>query len=166
MCDVPEITLGSMPNDGGHLLFTNEEKEEFLQKEPLAEKFIKPLLGAYEFINGESRWCLWLEGVSPAEIKAMPMVLDRVEKCKQARLLSKDKGARDLALTPTIFREQMNPEHYLLIPCVSSEKRTYIPIGFMDKETIPVMGTIILPNATLYHFGVLTSAIHMDFKYL
>lgn len=162
ICGVPEITIGNMPNDGGHLLFTNEEKEEFLQKEPLAEKFIKPLLGAYEFINGESRWCLWLEGVSPAEIKSLPLVLERVKKVKEYRGKSTRATTRELANYPTLFGEIRQPKtDYVLIPRVSSERRTYIPMAFFTQDSIVSDSCLAISNATLYHFGVLTSAMHM-----
>lgn len=162
ICVVPEITFGNMPNDGGYLLFTNEEKEEFLQKEPLAEKFIKPLISSREFINGESRWCLWLEGVSPAEIKSLPMVLERVKKVKECRGKSTRATTRELANYPTLFGEIRQPKtDYVLIPLTSSERRIYIPMAFCSSENIPNNSCSIVPNATLYHFGVLTSTMHM-----
>lgn len=119
------------------------------------------MVGAQEFINNKERYCLWLVGCSPNELKSMPLVLKRVEQCKNDRLKANTNESIKLANTPALFREQINPERYLLIPCVSSEKRKYIPIGFLDKETIPVMGVLIIPNADIYDFGILTSNVHM-----
>ena len=119
------------------------------------------MVGAQEFINNKTRYCLWLVNCSPEELKSMPQVLDRVKKCKEDRLKANTAESLKLANTPTLFREQINPDSYLLIPCVSSERRKYIPIGFLDKNTIPVMGTLIIPDANLYDFGILTSNVHM-----
>ena len=160
ICDVPFMTTGNRPADGGHLIIEADEYEEFITKEPSAAKFIKKLTGAEEFINNKKRWCLWLVGASPAELRKLPEVNKRVTLCKQDRL----KGAPDrqkLADTPTLFRELKNPERYIIIPATSSESRKYIPIGFLDYDTIPTNSVLILPDAGLYEFGVLTSSVHM-----
>jgi hypothetical protein len=160
--NIPEMKFGNMPLDGGHLLFSNEEKIEFIKKEVRAEKFIKPLISAREFLNGEQRWCLWLVDASPEELKAMPEVLKRVEKIKEYRLKSDRDKTRSLATTPTLFGEiRNNQENYLAIPQVSSENRVYIPIAFFGKEDICNSTCLNISNATLYHFGVLTSKMHM-----
>lgn len=160
ICDVPEMTTGNRPADGGNLIIEAEDYEEFISKEPNAIKYIKKLTGAAEYINNKDRYCLWLVGVSPAELRKMPEVMKRIEACRQDRL----GGAPDrqkLADTPTLFRETNNPEAYIIIPYTSSEQRKYIPLGFLDKDTIPTDSARIIPNATLYHFGVLTSNVHM-----
>ena len=160
--DVPEIKFGNMPNDGGNLLFSDDEKIEFLRKEPAAEKFIRRFYGAEEFINGISRWCLWLDGASPTEIRHLPEVVKRIEKVKEHRLNSQRETTRRLAQTPYLFGEIRQPaSEYLLIPSVSSENRRYVPIGFFPPEVIASNLVMFVPNATLYHFGVLTSTIHM-----
>ena len=167
LCNVPEMVWGNKPVDGGNLIVENDELEEFLRQEPKAEKFIKKLIGSEEFIHNKPRWCLWLVGANPSELRTMPKVLERIEKTKQMRLASKDEGARKLALRPSEFRDTNNPDQYLIVPSVSSEKRHYIPIGFLDKETIPTNLVHTIPNATLYHFGVLSSLLHMTWvKYV
>lgn len=160
LCDIPEMTTGNRPADGGHLIIEEEDYEDFIQKEPKAKSYIKNLTGAAEYINKKKRYCLWLKGISPAELRSMPLVLKRIELCKEDRL----SGASDrqkLADTPHLFREQRNPDTYIIVPATSSERRRYIPLGFMDKDTIPTNSAVIIPNATLYHFGILTSNVHM-----
>lgn len=160
ICDVPLMTTGNRPADGGHLIIEAGEYEGFIKKEPSAAKFIKKLTGAEEFINAKERWCLWLVGASPAELRKLPEVSKRVSLCKHDRL----QGAPDrrkLADTPTLFRELKNPERYIIVPATSSESRRYIPIGFLDYDTIPTNSVLILPDAELYEFGVLTSSVHM-----
>ncbi|MDO4803484.1 MAG: methylase [Lachnospiraceae bacterium] len=162
LCDVPPITKGCQPTDGGNLIIEDDDLGEFLLKEPRAEKYIKRLIGAKEFINNKKRWCLWLVGASPAEIRKMPLVMERVEKVRQMRLASSDKRTRMLAETPTVFRETYNPETYIVIPSTSSERRRYIPLGFMDSHTISTNLNLIVPEAKIYHFGVLMSNVHMS----
>ena len=162
LCEVPEIIFGSMPNDGGHLILSDEEKAELLLSEPQAEKFIYPFVGSKEFINGISRWCLWLKHASPTELRAMPEVLNRVNKVKEHRLKSPRPTTQRLANYPTLFGEDRQPEsYYLLIPSASSERRRYVPMSFMPKEVIASNLCLIIPNASLYHFGLLTSNMHM-----
>lgn len=160
ICDVPKMTTGNRPADGGHLIIEAEDYDDFIKREPNAVKYIKKLTGAAEYINNKDRYCLWLVGVSPAELRKMPEVMKRVEACKQDRL----NGAPDrqkLADTPTVFRETFNPNSYIIVPRVSSENRQYIPLGFLNETVVPTDSAVIIPNATLYHLGVLTSNVHM-----
>lgn len=158
--DVPEMITGNRPADGGNLIIEAEDYEEFIKKEPKAKQYIKKFIGAVEFINQRPRYCLWLVDVSPSVIKSMPLVKKRIEACREDRL----KGAPDrqkLADTPALFRETLNPENYVIVPCTSSENRKYVPIDFMNQDTIASNALLIIPDATLYHFGVLTSNVHM-----
>lgn len=162
VCDVPEMLYGSKPTDGGNLILTDKEKEEFLIKEPKAKKFIKPLISAREFLNGEKRWCLWLVDIQPPEIKKLPELKKRIENVKNMRLKSKKAATVKLADVPYLFGEIRQPDsNYVLIPRHSSENRKYIPMEFLSKDNIVSDSCIALPNATLYHFGVLTSEMHM-----
>jgi hypothetical protein len=161
--EAPPIVFGSMPNDGGHLLLTSEEKAVLLAREPKAKRWIRRLLGSEEFINSKERWCLWLAGISPDQLRTMPAVLERVDAVRRYRLASARPTTRELAKTPTIFGEIRHPAHgdYLLIPSVSSERRPYIPIGLMPSEVVSTNLNLIVPGAELHHLGVLSSAMHM-----
>lgn len=161
LCNVPAITKGCQPTDGGNLIIEDSELKSFLEKEPAAKPYIKRLVGAREFINNKNRWCLWLVGVSPKELRKMPLVMERVSKVREMRLNSSDAGTRKLADTPTVFRETYNPDSFIIIPSASSEKRKYIPLGFMGKDTISTNLNLIISDANIYHFGILTSNIHM-----
>lgn len=161
LCDVPKMTTGNRPADGGHLIIEAAEYDEFVKKEPAALKYIKKLTGAAEFINNKKRYCLWLVGVSPAELRKMPEVMKRVELCRNNRLNATDAGRRKLADTPMLFRETKNPKSYIIVPATSSESRRYIPIGFLDDNTIPTNAAVIIPEADLFNFGILTSNVHM-----
>lgn len=162
VCNVPPMNFGNMPNDGGNFLFTNEEKLAFLKVEPDAAKYFKPLISAYEFINGEKRWCLWLEGITPSELNELKEVNKRVQNVQKLRAESQREGTRKLAKFPSLFGEIRQPDSlYILIPRVSSENRKYIPMGFFDKKYIAGDTCMTIPDGTLYHFGVLTSAMHM-----
>jgi len=159
---VPEAVFGSMPNDGGHLLLSDAEKDELLAKEPAAKKWLRPFLGAEEFINGARRWCLWLQGISPAELRALPEVAKRVEGVKAHRLASPREATRALAAYPTLFGEIRQPEHeYILIPRHSSERREYIPFGFLPAEVVCGDSNLCIPDASLAIFGVISSRMHM-----
>jgi N-6 DNA Methylase len=160
ICNVPEMVYGNKPVDGGNLLLSADEKNVLLAKEPNAAKWLRPVLGAEEFLNAKERWCLWLVGIAPSELKAMPEVLKRVEGVRKMRLASVDPQAQKLATRSTEFRDIKEPETYILVPSVSSEKRSIVPIGFFDKQTICTNLNFMLPNATLYHFGILTSTMH------
>ena len=158
--NAPAMMAGNRPADGGHLIIEADDYAEFIRREPRAAKYIKRFMMGNEFINNIPRYCLWLVGINPDEIRSMPLVKKRVDACREDRL----KGAKDrqkLANTSWLFREQMNPAHYVAIPKTSSEKRIYIPMAFLDDSVIPGDGLHIIPGATLYHFGVLTSRVHM-----
>ncbi len=161
LCNVPKIVAGNKPVDGDYLKINAEDYQEFIAKEPMAKQYIKKLVGGYEFINRADRYVLWLVGVSPTEIKKMPLVYERVQNVRKARLAMKDTGAQKLADTPTTFRDTMNPSQYIVIPIVSSERRRYVPIGFLDGNTIPTNQVQIIPDAGLYEFGIVTSNVHM-----
>ena len=135
--DVPEMVTGNRPADGGHLIIEAEDYDDFIKQEPSSQKYIKKLLGAAEFINNKERWCLWLVDASPSELRNMPLVLKRIQACKEDRENAPDEGRRKLALTPHLFREQLNPETYIIVPSVSSERRRYVPMGLLTKDTIP-----------------------------
>ncbi|MBQ3443649.1 MAG: class I SAM-dependent DNA methyltransferase [Selenomonadaceae bacterium] len=155
---VPEMCNGNMAADGKNFSLTVEERDDFIKRCPLSKKFIKRLLGAEEFIKGKIRYCLWLVDCLPNELKKMPPVYQRVKKVQEFRLNSTFKHLAD---RPHLFRDLKNPESFIVVPVVSSENRRYVPIGFLNSDFIPTTQVQIVPNATLYHFGVLTSSIHM-----
>lgn len=157
----PKIITGNRPVDGGNLILDKKESETLLNKYPNISPYIKRLYGAREFIHNEERFCLWLKDISPNILKSMPLVLQKVEKCRETRLKSPDAGARKLADTPHLFRETFNPDSFILVPSTSSERRCYIPMGFLNEESISTNANLIIPNAGMYHFGVLESLIHM-----
>ena len=161
LCDVPLCTRGNQPTDGGNLIVEEKDIDDFINKEPNSKKFIKRLIGATEFINNKKRYCLWLVDATPAELRSMPLVMERINKVKEMRLESSFGPTRELANVPYRFRETWNPDTYIVIPRVSSERRRYVPMGFLDKSIIPTDSVIIIPSATLYHFGVLESNVHM-----
>lgn len=158
---VPNMIGGNRPVDGGHLLFKQDEMEAFIKAEPNATKFFKKFSMGADYIRGKFRYCLWLVGITPQELNSLPKVKERVKKVRESRLQSTFKQTRDLADTPTLFREQLNPRTYLAVPKVSSENRKYVPIGYLDESVIPGDKLFIIPNASLYDFGVLTSNVHM-----
>lgn len=162
ICDVPEIGIGNKPIDGGNYLFTEEEMQEFVEKEPASKKWFKPWYGSQEFINRKPRYCLWLGDCPPNELRKMPECMKRVNAVRQLRLESKSAGTRKLADTPTRFHvENMPKGTYIVIPEVSSERRKYVPMGFMSPDILCSNLVKIIPNAILYHFGILTSNVHM-----
>ncbi|GAB4485168.1 MAG: N-6 DNA methylase [Thermodesulfovibrionales bacterium] len=162
LCSVPEIGIGNKPIDGGNYLFTTEEKADFLKREPTARKWFRRWIGSDEFINGYERWCLWLGECPPEELRHMPETIKRVDAVRAFRLASKSAPTRKLAETPTRFHvENIPTKQYLVIPEVSSERRQYIPMGFMDAKTLSSNLVKIVPNAMPYHFGILSSAMHM-----
>jgi len=163
LSDVPSIGIGNKPIDDGNYLFTPKEKAEFLSQEPLAEPYFRQWYGSREFINGIERWCLWLGDIEPDILRQMPHAVRRVEKVKQFRLASKSKPTNKIAETPTRFHVTNTPcNDFLVIPKVSSERRDYIPIGFMIPETLASDLLFVVPDATRYHFGILHSAMHMS----
>jgi len=159
--DVPAIVTGNRPADGGHLIIEDKDLQSFLDADPFSEKYIRPFMGAEEFINNKKRWCLWLVGVAPGELRKMPEVLKRISACRKDRENAPDAGRRKLAKTPMLFRETKNPEKFIVVPATSSENRLCIPIGYLDKKTIVSNAVLIIPESTLYHFGILTSDVHM-----
>ncbi len=164
ICDVSEMTYGSKPTDGGHLLMDDLEKNALLAVEPQAARWIRPFLGAEEFINSKQRWCLWLANCPPKELRQMPEVMKRVQAVKEMRTTSSDKQTQIDAGTPTLFQKIRQPSsNYLLIPLHSSENRQYVPLGFCNSETICGNANSMIADATLYHFSVMTSAMHNAF---
>ncbi|CAN1542126.1 hypothetical protein MCEMAEM4_01820 [Burkholderiaceae bacterium] len=162
ICDVPEIGIGNKPIDGGNYLFTTEERDTFIALEPQSEKWFRRWLGADEFLNGYERWCLWLGDCSPSEIRAMPEAMKRVQAVKKSRLSSKSPPTQKLAETPTRFHVEFMPARpYMVIPEVSSERRKYIPLGYLEPATLASNKLRLLPNASLAEYGVLQSAMHM-----
>ena len=162
ICDVPKIGIGNKPIDGGNYLFEKEEMENFIKREPKSAQYFHPWYGSVEFIHQKPRYCLWLGDCSPKEIKEMPLCYERVENVRQARLASRNAGTRQLADTPTRFHvENMPDSSSIIIPKVSSEKRKYVPMGFIHKGTLASDLVFLIPNASLYHFGILESNVHM-----
>lgn len=157
----PEMMYGSKPTDGGHFLFSDEEKIQFLREEPDAKKFIKPFISAHEYLHNERRWVLWLVGAAPSEINTLSKVKERVRAVDEFRKASKAATTRAYPY-PTLFRQVTQPEQdYILIPGHSSENRAFIPFGFFDKDHIVGNSCFALPGATLFHFGVIQSTMHM-----
>ena len=156
------IVFGSMPNDGGNLIIKDDEYDEFIRREPRSKKFIRPFIGGDEFLNGKARWCLWLKDATAEEIDSMPLIAERIEGVRRHRLKSKRSATQKLAATPTLFGEIRQPTtNYIMIPRISSERRKYIPMGFMTPDVIVRDGAQLIPNAGLYEFGVLESSVHM-----
>ena len=161
VCDVPEIGIGNKPIDDGNYLFSTEERDVFIALEPQSKKWFRRWLGADEFLNGYERWCLWLGNCSPSELRAMPEVMKRVQAVKSSRLASKSAPTRKLADKPTRFHvENMPDSTYLVLPETSSERRFFIPFGFENPETLCSNAVKMAPNASLLHFGVLSSTMH------
>lgn len=162
LCDVPEMFIGNKPIDGGFYLFSEPERDEFISKEPASAAFFKPWYGSEEFINNKKRYCLWLGDCSPQQLRSMPLCMKRIEAVRNFRLSSKSAGTVKLADSPTRFHVECMPkEEYILFPQTSSEKRFYIPIGFMSPDVFCSNAVRVIPGASLYHFGVLTSIVHM-----
>ena len=162
LANVPSMSSGGKPVEGGNLIFTEQEKNEFLIKEPNAEKFFRPFMGSDDFINGHTRWCLWLLDASPKELRSLPLVMERVNRVRDFRLASVKAATREYATYPARFMEIKQPNtDFLMVPATSSENRKYIPIGYLNKDVIASNAASFVPNATLYHFGVLTSNVHM-----
>lgn len=161
ICPVPRMNFGSMPNDGGHLLLSDTDRSLLLQKEPESERYIRPFMGSVEFINGISRWCIWLQGVPPSQLRSLREVMKRVEAVRENRLASDREATQELAATPYLFGEIRQPSsRYLLVPSVASEGRDFLPIGFMEPETIASNLVLTIPNASIYEFAIICSAMH------
>lgn len=163
ICAVPDISFGSMPNDGGNFIFSNEEKMKFIEDEPQAERYIRPLLSAHEFLNNKKRWCLWLKDADPSEFRHLKLVMNKVGEVKRIRGESNREATKRLAETPTLFGEDRQPDcNYILIPRHSSENRMYIPMGLFTKEFIASDSCLFIKNAQNFELGILQSAIHMS----
>ena len=159
---VPEIGIGNKPIDGGNYLFEKDEMNAFIKMEPMSAKYFRPWYGSVEFLHQKPRYCLWLGECSPAELRRMPLCMQRVENVRQTRLASTSEGTRKLADRPTRFHvENMPKENFIIVPSVSSEKRRYVPMGFMSPDVMASNLVLLIPDATLYHFGILESNVHM-----
>ncbi len=157
----PSIVFGSMANDGGHLILSDADRKTLLESEPDAEKFMRMFLGGEEFLNARNRWCLWLKDVPPNEFKSLPLVSSRVNHVRKQREKSTRATTKELAKFPSLFGEIRQPtSSYLMIPRVSSERREVIPVGFFSPNVIASEQTLVVPDATLYHFGVISSTMH------
>lgn len=163
LCKVPKMDFGSMPNDGGYLSnYSKEQKEEICKKYPNSNQLFKNIVGAEEFINNKERYCIWLKNVEPSVYKSNPIIIEAIKNVKELRENSNREATKKLAITPYLFGEIRQPDtDYLMVPRVSSEKRRYVPIGFLSKNYIATDATQVVSNATLYTFGVLTSNVHM-----
>ena len=162
LCCIPEIGIGNLPIDGGNYLFTKEQMNEFIKIEPKSVSYFKLWYGSEEFIHRKPRYCLWLGDCSPAELRQMPNCLKRIEAVRLFRKESKRAATNKLADTPTHFSTENMPQgNYIIVPKVSSERRRYIPMGFMSPDAFASDLVFIIPDATLYHFGILESNVHM-----
>jgi hypothetical protein len=163
IADVSKMVYGNKPVDGGNLIIEEKDYANFIKQEPQAIEFIRPLLGAKEFLHGKKRWCLWLQDASPAKLSKCPQIMKRVRKCKEVRENSIAAGIRKFAATPTLFAQITQPvgQPFILVPRVSSERRRYVPMSFLQGETIVTDLVQIIPNASMYEFGILTSNVHM-----
>lgn len=162
ICNVPGIRKGNQPTEGGNLILSEEEKDAIISANPEIERFIKKLTGAKEYINNKFRYCLWLKNATPVDLRSFSEIRSRIEAVKEMRLKSNDQGTRKLADTPHLFRETNNPESYIVVPSHSSERRQYVPMGFLHNDVIPTNAVLIIPEAGAYHFGILTSNLHMS----
>ena len=162
ICNVPQMVYGNKPTDGGFLFLSPEERDELLKREPGTEKFIRQIYGATEYINNKARYCLWLVGASPSELRKSPFIMERVEQVRQFRLNSTKAATQRSADTPTLFQEIRHPDsEYIIIPCHSSETRRYIPFGFVSSNILVNNAVQLIPGGSIYHFGILTSNVHM-----
>jgi hypothetical protein len=162
LCDVPSMGIGNKPIDDGNYLFTEQEKNQFIAKEPASESYFRPWYGADEFINRRPRYCLWLGNCTATELNAMPQCKKRVQAVMEYRSKSRSPQTRELALTPRRFHVENMPQgNYIIVPSTSSERRRYVPMGFMEPLVMSSNGVLLIPDASLYHFGVLESRIHM-----
>lgn len=163
LCSVPKMIYGNKPADGGNLIIEESDYEDFIRDDPESQKYIRPLLGSAEYINNKKRWCLWLVGADPADIKKCPLVLKRIEGCRQMRENSIAEGIRKFAVTPSLFAQRTQPvdKDFIIVPRVSSQTRNYVPMGFVKAGTIVTDRVQIIPDADLYVFGVIISNVHM-----
>lgn len=163
LCKIPAMVYGNKPADGGYLIIEDEDYADFIKHDPKSIQYIHPLLGATEFLHNKKRWCLWLVGANPSELKQCPKVLERIKGCKETRENSIAAGIRKFAATPTLFAQITQPAgvDYIIVPRHSSETRRYVPFGFVSSNVIVNDAVQIIPNATVYDFGVLESNVHM-----
>lgn len=163
LCGMPKMNFGNQPRDGGFLVIKEDEYNDIMEKEPELQKWLHPYIGADEFIKGKKRWCLWLKHASPKDIMNSKILSEKVEAVRQFRLSSKAKTTNGYAKVPQLFAQITQPDavDFLIIPSVSSERRRYVPIGFATSNIISSNAVQIVPDASLYHFGILTSNIHM-----
>ena len=162
LCAVPKMRYGNKPTDGGHLLMTPEERADLLRTEPTAKKYVRRYIGAEEFLDGVDRYCLWLPDVPPSELRSMPLVAARVQAVRDFRLASKAATTREYANYPTRFRQIAQPKgRFILVPGHTSETRQYIPFAYFHPEVVASNACFIIPDASLYHFGVISSLMHM-----
>ncbi len=163
ICSVPIMDFGSKAADFGFLTLSPEETKDLTENYPKSKNWIKQFIGSYEFINNKKRYCLWLKDVQPEELRDCLPVMDRLEKCRKARLASVDQNTRRWAAYPALFQADRQPQsEYLLFPKVSSERRQYVPLGFLPPEIITNPTVLVVPNAQIYHYGILSSSMHMD----
>ena len=156
------MIYGSKPTDGGHLIIEDEDHAKFIEDNPSCAKYVRPFRGSVEFINGRNRWCLWLHEANPIDIRSSPGVIARIEAVRAFRLASPKEATRKDAATPSLFAEPRQPSSdYLLVPSVSSERRRYIPIGFMDQSVVASNLVFVVPYADKWMFGILCSEMHM-----
>ncbi|MBR5912972.1 MAG: hypothetical protein IKZ58_01230 [Selenomonadaceae bacterium] len=162
ICPVPKMIAGNRPTDNGNLILSEDEKNYFVKKYPNAEKFIRICIGGKDFLHNEKRYCLWLVDATPDEINKNKFIYERVKAVKEFRLKSSSAKTRKDSEIPHLFQKIVQPkENFLFIPQVSSERREYIPIGFLSSEIISLDPNLIIPDANLFHFGILTSKVHM-----
>lgn len=163
LCDVPNMIFGNMPNDGGHLILSTDERNELIKSAPTAEGLIRPFLGSREFINKIERWCLWLNSSDLSDIAKIKPIMERINKVREHRIASNRKSTRELSKYPYAFGEIRQPDKdYLLVPAVSSENRKYIPIGYVEAKTIASNAVLIIPDASIYNFAIMCSNVHMS----
>ena len=157
------VKRGDSPTDGGNLIFTYDEMQKFIKEEPLSKQYFKKLIGGRELLINQPRYCLWLVNVDPATLRKMPRVMEQLKKVHDFRLNSTKKATREIANEPARFQEIRDfGDNYLAIPVTSTDKRLYIPMGYLHADSIPTNGNIIVPNANYYTFGVLESKVHME----
>lgn len=162
ICNVPEIAFGSMPNDGGNLLLEDKEKILLTENDNILSKYIRPLISGQEFLNGEKKWCIWLENFNPSEVSKSKELVNRINNVKELRSKSTREATKKLALFPYLFGEIRQPKtDYIFIPLTSSENRKIIPMGFIDKNSIANNTGSVIENSNLFHFGILQSSMHM-----
>lgn len=162
ICGMPKMIWGNQPRDGGFLLMTKDEADEIIKQDSRTEKYIRKFLGGYELTNNIFRYCFWLKEADPRDLKDIPEIYSRIQKVRESRLASKAPSTRKFASTPSLFAQISQPNSdYVALPEVSSERRVYLPMAFMSKDVIASNKVQMIPDATMYHFGVMTSMMHM-----